>query len=236
MTVFIFIAGIIAPAIFWILYLCYKDRYAPEPFIKIGLSYLLGIVAAFVCYNFYELLAPLGLPADPTILMETKPLLFLAYCLGYVGLIEELFKMLPFLLVVMRFKAFDEELDGIIYASLIALGFASFENFHYLAVMEGWPLMGRAIASPLTHTVFASIWGYALSRSRFHSRSPIKTGITGFLLAAIFHGLFDFLTLTPGLRLASAATLLAIWVWQLRVIEKIQKREALKMEDKDECK
>ena len=221
MTVSIFGAGIIAPAIFWIVYFRYKDRYAPEPLTKIGITFILGIAAAYICNYFYELLAPVGMPADPTVLMETNPPLFLAYCLGYVGLVEEFFKMLPFIFIVVRFRDFDEKIDGIIYASIIALGFASFENFHYLAVMDGWELIGRAIASPLTHTIFASLWGYAISRARFEGGSQVKAGIVGFLLAALCHGLFDFLTLTPGLRLVSAATLLVVWIWRIRIFEGI---------------
>ena len=36
--------------------------------------------------------------------------------------------MVPFLLVVVRFKAFDDSMDGITYASFIALGYAAVEN------------------------------------------------------------------------------------------------------------
>jgi RsiW-degrading membrane proteinase PrsW (M82 family) len=33
---------------------------------------------------------------------------------------------------VQRFRAFDEDLDGIIYASFIAMGYATMENLHNL--------------------------------------------------------------------------------------------------------
>jgi RsiW-degrading membrane proteinase PrsW (M82 family) len=154
MTFTLIAAGIIAPALFWIGYFYYKDRFQPEPLHYIGLTYIFGFAAAYLCYKSYGLLPLLGLPVDPSLIMENNRTLFLVYSLGPVGVLEELFKFLPFL-VVLRFKVFDEKIDGIIYASVIALGFASFENLHYLVYLDGFELIGRAIASPLTHTIFS---------------------------------------------------------------------------------
>ena len=158
MIVEIFLAGIIAPALFWTGYFYYKDRLRPEPLLKFGTMYLLGLATAFICLLFYGLLPRLGFPGDSSFLMMASgSLQFLAYCLIVTGPIEEFFKFLPFILFAVRFREFDEKTDGIIYAALIALGFASFENMRYLAFLDGFPLFGRAFASPLTHAVFASI-------------------------------------------------------------------------------
>ena len=62
---------------------------------------------------------------------DNLPGLF-AYAVLAIGVIEEAVKMIPFLLVVVRFREFDEPIDGIIYASFIALGFATMENIQYL--------------------------------------------------------------------------------------------------------
>jgi RsiW-degrading membrane proteinase PrsW (M82 family) len=225
-------SGIIAPALFWIGYFYYKDRYRPEPILKTGLGYVLGFAAAYLCFKGYPLLASvLGLPEDACLLMENNRALFFSYCLGVVGVVEEGFKFLPFVLVIVWFKDFDERIDGIFYAAVIALGFASYENLHYLPLLEGFPMIGRAIASPLTHTVFASIWGYyagpaflsfKLSKSATLAVSrwiTWKTSIKGLLIASLLHGLFDFLTTSPSLRLVSALVILGIWLWQIRKME-----------------
>ena len=223
MTWIIIVAGLIAPAIFWIGYFYYKDRYLPEPPLEAGISYILGFFAAFACIKVFGLLPLLNIPYDPGILMEHNRLLFFFYCIGVVGLLEEFFKLLPFLVVIIHFNAFDEKIDGIIYSSIIALGFATFENINYLVEMSGWQLFGRAFASPLTHTIFASIWGYSIAHAKFSRKSVIKASLKGLLVATLMHGLFDFLTLTPTLRILSALTILVIWIWRIRVIENLNK-------------
>jgi len=234
MTVTLIVSGIIAPALFWIGYLYYKDRFQPEPVLNIGITYILGFAAAYICFKSYSLLPLLGLPEDASILMEQHGLPFLFYCLGVVGFLEELLKFLPFILIVVRFKAFDERVDGIIYASVIALGFASYENLHYLPLLDGFPLFGRAIASPLTHTIFASIWGYCAGQACLKYKSA-KSGqtcrvvwkccIIGLFIAALFHGIFDYLTTSPTLRIVSTLVILGIWIWQLHRIEKLNKED-----------
>lgn len=220
MSIWVIFSGIITPAIFWLGYFYYKDRFQPEPFREIGISYILGIVSAFSSIQFFRLLPLVNVPEDPSALMESSRLEFLFYSLGVTGLIEELFKFLPFILVVVRFRTFDEKTDGIIYASAIALGFASYENARYLAHMEGLELMGRAFASPLTHTIFASTWGYLYASAKMKGKSLFKYCFIGLMLAAAAHGLFNFLTTSATLRVAGALMILGIWIWRIRILER----------------
>ena len=223
MTPSLILSGIIAPALFWLLYFYYKDRFQPEPILHIGITYILGFVFAYLCFKSNALLPLIGLPEDPSILMDNNRWLFFWYCLGPVGLVEEFIKFLPFLLIIFCFKPFDEKIDGIIYASVIALGFASYENLHYLVYLEGFELFGRAIASPLTHSVFSSIWGYMMGAAKLSGRSLFKASLIGLGISAVFHGIFDFLTTSPFLRIPAAVFILLTWIWRIRTIEKLQK-------------
>jgi len=220
MTVWIILSGIIAPAVFWSGYLYYKDRFQPEPIRNLGITYILGLIAAYACMKFYGLLPLVGIPDDPSALMETQSLEYFFYSLGVIGLVEELFKFLPFLFIILRLKAFDETIDGIVYASTIALGFASFENIYYLKYLEGFELFGRAFASPLTHTIFSSIWGYSVGKARIHGKSLFKASLIGLSIAALVHGVFDFLTISSTLRIAASLIVLIIWIWRIRVMER----------------
>ncbi|MCK4758780.1 MAG: PrsW family intramembrane metalloprotease [Candidatus Aminicenantes bacterium] len=220
MTVWIILSGIIAPAVFWSGYLYYKDRFQPEPIRNLGITYILGLIAAYACMKFYGLLPLVGIPDDPSALMETQSLEYFFYSLGVIGLVEELFKFLPFLFIILRLKAFDEMIDGIVYASTIALGFASFENIYYLKYLEGFELFGRAFASPLTHTIFSSIWGYTVGKARIHGKSLFKASLIGLSIAALVHGVFDFLTISSTLRIAASLIVLIIWIWRIRVMER----------------
>ena len=69
----------------------------------------------------------MNLRYDAYLLAETNLPGFFAYAVLVIGVIEELAKMIPFLLFVINFKEFDEPIDGIIYGSFIALGFAAVE-------------------------------------------------------------------------------------------------------------
>jgi len=220
MTFWIILSGIIAPAVFWIGYFYYKDRFQPEPIRDLGITYILGLITAFACLKFYGLLSLIGIPDDPSALMESQRLQFFFYSLGVIGLIEELFKFLPFFLIILKFKAFDEKIDGIIYASTIALGFASFENIYYLAYLEGFELFGRAFASPLSHTIFSSIWGYTVGKARIQGNSLLMPSLMGLMISALVHGIFDFFTTSPSLRIAASSIVLIIWIWRIKVLEK----------------
>jgi RsiW-degrading membrane proteinase PrsW (M82 family) len=224
MSILIIVSGIIAPAIFWFGYLYFKDRVQPEPFRSTGITYILGIFSAIITIQIFKLLPLLRIPEDPSVLMDTDRLKFLFYSIGITGFIEEFCKFLPFFFIVLRLKFFDEEIDGIIYASFIALGFASYENSRYLIYMEGLELFGRAFASPLTHAIFSSIWGYTVGMAWLESGSVLKASVLGIGLAALFHGLFNFLTTSPALRVGASILILIIWVWQIRLIERIRRR------------
>ncbi len=225
MTVWLFTSSIIAPVLFWVGYLYYKDQFQPEPLVNIGLAYIFGLLAGYACFKVYGLLTLIGIPADPSALMERSQSIFFLYCIGIVGVLEEIFKLIPFIIIVMTFKKFDEKRDGIIYASVVALGFSSFENLHYLVILRGFELFGRAIASPLTHTIFSSIWGYKIGIAKILKQPLFFPTVTGLILASFAHGLFDFLNMTPVLRIFSAFLILIIWIWRIRTIKKMDREK-----------
>ena len=212
---------VVVPVVFWAAYHYHKDRVLPEPTGNLVLCFVLGILAAGLSKAMYVGLEPLGLRYDAVALAaENGPGLF-AYAMLAIGPIEELAKMLPFLLVVIRFKAFDEPLDGIIYASFIALGYAAVENYHYLDFLTPAEAFARGFAGPVIHIVFASIWAYWITRALLAGKAISWPTCIGFLLAAGLHGLYDFMVLRyPVAALPIAAALIAsIWIWRLRLMQ-----------------
>jgi len=217
---------IIAPAAFWIGYVYYNDRRKPEPFSKIALSYLLGIAAAFGASALYDALPALGLPGDPMLLAEKRPLAFLAYALFVIGPVEELSKFIPYWAVCVRLKEFDEPVDGIVYASAVALGFASYENLFLLQQLDGAALVGRAIASPLVHVVVSSVWGHAGARVRLRLGGGYFALALSVIAAAVLHGAYDFLAMSSSYAAWSAAVVLALWIWRIIVLSRLEKQPA----------
>jgi RsiW-degrading membrane proteinase PrsW (M82 family) len=215
------LAAVLLPAAFWIGYFFYKDRVRPEPVRNLVFSYLLGFAAGIVCYAFYAVLARAGaVPDFQDLLARTTRLQFFSYSVVFVGLVEETFKFLPFVLAVRRFKAFDEPIDGVVYAAALAVGFAGLENLGYLPFLKGFAFWGRAVASPLTHTIFSSIWGYTVARAILRKKSVVFAAIVGITLAGVSHGLFNTLTFSPELRILSALLILIIWAWIIHTLEK----------------
>ncbi|MCP4219580.1 MAG: PrsW family intramembrane metalloprotease [bacterium] len=223
MSMTLFMTGIVGPAFLWNLYFYYKDRFKPEPKRYILMAFFLGVLAAFVCTKMYALAPLLGLPGDPSVIMESNRLLFFFYCLVPVGLFEEVTKFLPFLFIIYFLRSFDEPIDGIIYASVIALGFAAYENSFYLPYMEGFEFIGRAIATPLTHGIFSSIWGHAVGKARLEGKSVFKAAAGGLILSVFFHGVFDFFTTSVSLQIFASVVILGVWIWRIRVTERLHK-------------
>jgi RsiW-degrading membrane proteinase PrsW (M82 family) len=90
-----------------------------------------------------------------------------------------------------------------------------------MVYMEGFELFGRAFASPLTHTIFASIWGYTVGIARMRHKPLLSASLKGLALAAVAHGSFNFFTTSPALRIAASLLILVIWIWRIRVMEKL---------------
>lgn len=220
------------PVLFWAAYHYHKDRHLPEPIANLLLCFLLGIAAAFLSKWLYVSLGWFDLRYDALALADRSSLGLLAYAVFAIGPIEEFAKLLPFVVIVLRLKAFDEPMDGIIYASFIALGYAASENLHYLQFLTPWEAAARGFAAPVVHILFASIWGHWIGSAYLAGRSIIGCTLKGFVVAAVLHGFYDFVVLiNPGWSLPVAATgILLLWVWRLKLLHALH-LDAVNRED-----
>ena len=218
------VALIVGPALFWACYHFYKDRFEPEPLGYLALAYLMGIGAGLLASWGYTALDWFDLRYDAFLLAREDLWGLWWYSILAIGGIEEACKMIPFLVVILRWSHFDQPLDGIIYSSFIALGFASHENLFWLPALAPWEAVGRSIASPLVHVMFASIWGYAISRARFGAGSVVWAVFWGLGLSAVLHGIFDFITigLPHWVKIGPPVLILAVWVWRMHRVRDLQ--------------
>ena len=192
----------------------------PEPPGHLVLAILLGVGSYYLGLGLYRALEYVNLRHDAFMLARSSlPGLF-AYAVLVIGVIEEVVKVIPFMLVVLRFKEFDEPIDGIIYASFIALGFAAVENLHYLQFVDRTEAYLRGFAAPVVHIVFASFWGYHIGRAYLQGEHLARTTAAALLFTAFCHGVYDFVVigLPPVALPISAALIGGLWVWRLRLI------------------
>jgi len=217
---------ILLPVLFWAGYHYYKDRHLPEPVGNLALCLALGWVATLLSTALYSSLDWVDLRHDAFALADSNLHALFWYAVLAIGPIEELSKLLPFLLVVLRFKAFDDALDGITYASFIALGYAAVENTQYLAFLSPAEAVARGFAGPVVHIAFASIWGYMIGVAHLSGRSIVLPTLAGLAVSALAHGVYDFFALAhPRLSLLAAAAVVAgIWMWRLVLIRRLNAR------------
>lgn len=215
---------VVVPLLFWGWYHYYKDRHLPEPVGHLVLTFFLGVAAAAVSKALYISLGWVSLRHDALQLADSSTLALFAYAMLAIGPIEEFAKMLPFLLVVLRFPEFDEPLDGIIYASFIALGYATVENLLYLEYLTPTEAGARGFAGPVIHMLFASIWGFTIGCAHLRGDSLFGGALRGLLLAAGLHGLYDFFVMQNAFNALpiAAGFIVVIWIWRLRLMRLLQ--------------
>jgi RsiW-degrading membrane proteinase PrsW (M82 family) len=213
------------PIVFWGWYHYHKDRHLPEPIGHLVLAFILGLVAAAISKGLYIALDWIDLRHDALLLADTNTLALLAYSMLAIGPIEEVAKMLPFILVVLRFPEFDEPLDGIIYASFIALGYAAVENILYLEYLTPVEAAARGFAGPVIHMLFASIWGFTIGCAHLRGESLLGGILRGFLIAAGLHGLYDFIVMQNAINALpiAAGLIIAVWIWRLKLMRVLQR-------------
>lgn len=211
---------VIIPVLFWAAYHWHADRHLPEPISHLILAFFMGIAAFYLGLFMYLALGLVELRFDAYALAKTNLLGLFAYSVLAIGMIEESVKIIPFLLIVLRFKEFDEPIDGIIYASFIALGFSALENIYYLDSLTTAQAYARGFAGPVVHIVFASIWGYLIGKAHLLGKPllPVVLGSLG--LTALLHGTYDFIAigLPPTALPLVAALVISLWIWRLFLI------------------
>jgi RsiW-degrading membrane proteinase PrsW (M82 family) len=208
------LAVALAPGLFWLWYFYRRDTYEPEPLSLVVKMFLLGVVAAALAYLI-----------ENQVVAYLPAIVFVALA---VPLIEELLKFSMVGLFVYRDHEFDEPMDGIVYATATALGFATLENIIYvidLPTLSTLFVTGslRAILSVPAHALFAVIWGYALGVAKFmpEKRRKVPVIIGGLLLAIGVHAVFNFLLEQQytGLALLLLLALPVVWWFADRRIQ-----------------
>ena len=120
----------------------------------------------------------------------------------FVGFNEEFAKLLVLLAVVYPSRHLAEVFDGILYAAVISVGFATLENFYYLDQYGIAVVATRTVITVPAHAFMSVPMGYYVAKSRlllevadatkFRFYLPMLTIIQGWFISAFLHGLYDF--------------------------------------------
>ncbi|MDB5220318.1 MAG: hypothetical protein JWO86_8245 [Myxococcaceae bacterium] len=202
------IAPSLVPALLVLAVVYYSDR-RREPLPLVLLVFALGGLGKGVTY-YAELRASAWTSLDMSaqVAGNTGSLLFL---FGFAAPMREASKVAA-MWPAFRSKHFDEPVDGLVYASAAALGFACIENAITLRGNPiGWIWIARTAVALPAHVFFACMWGYALGRVKTIKR-PGPLFPVMWLLATAAHGLYSHLVYGrgPGALVATLPLLLAM--------------------------
>ncbi|KXZ39279.1 Membrane proteinase PrsW, cleaves anti-sigma factor RsiW, M82 family [Alkalithermobacter thermoalcaliphilus JW-YL-7 = DSM 7308] len=118
------------------------------------------------------------------------------------GLVEEYLKRLVVLKTAYKSVHFNEKLDGIVYCTFSALGFATIENIMYVVFRySANPYVGfyRGILSVPAHMLFGITMGYYLSLAKYCTcdyRKCKEYMLKSLLVPIVLHGIFNFILMS----------------------------------------
>jgi protease PrsW len=115
----------------------------------------------------------------------------LAYYIGGVGAREELCKLLLFVPLLPILIKRDDELEALIVASFVGLGFAVEENGGYFMMSEAASAPGRFLTANFFHVALTGMNGLALFRACTRGASGLNDFLFIFPVTVLAHGGYD---------------------------------------------
>lgn len=187
------------PAVVYLMIFLWLDRYDPEPFAPLAFAFAWGaIFAIFVSGIFNGIFGHAAISALGSSTGDTLTGIISA------PFIEEATKGLGVLLIWLFFRRdFDSVVDGIVYAGVVALGFAAVENVDYYGrsfIEAGFggltsTFILRGVLAPFSHVLFTSMTGIGcgIARETHNRRVKLLAPLLGYVGAMFLHALWNTL-------------------------------------------
>lgn len=202
----------VAPPLALAFYVFVRDKHEREPFRLLFVSFLLGIFSAVPVLATNYVLG--GFESTELADQGDKQAIFMNAFI-YAGLIEEFWKFAILMLYAYPKKEFDEPYDGIVYAVMVSMGFATLENVLYVA--QGGENLAylRAFTAIPGHGAFAVLMGYFVGLAKFRNNSLVLK-LVGLGSAVLLHGFYDWFLMAqymPGIWVGAFVALgLGVWL------------------------
>ena len=170
----------------WLHYLRKLDIYEPEKKRYLILTFFISIVSMQLLYPMHDVLWNVFDYHRPL-----RPISDLWYCVISIGMIEEMVKIIPVLIMLRFTKQINEPFDYILYAAVSALGFAFIENIGYIGENIS-NVSIRGIYCCVAHMAFSATIGYGLMLAKYRGYNKYLMFTIFFVLASFLHGFYDF--------------------------------------------
>ena len=182
----------IAPGIAICLFIYFKDKYNREPLGLLILSFFMGVLSIIPAVIFQIALT------KPVERIMGEGIFYIAvFSYLIVALSEEYSKFLAVRFVPYRRKAFDDPFDGILYAVMVSMGFATLENIGYVFQHGFGTGILRMFLSVPAHATFGVLMGYHIGLAKFDPVNRKRHMILAICWPVFFHGTCDFFLFLP---------------------------------------
>ncbi len=188
----------------------YQDKYEKEPVGLMLRAFFYGCLSTIPAMVFQIIFKNFE---NPESLIETA-----IFSFGIVAFSEETSKFFFLRRYIYPHPEFDEPIDGVIYGTMIGMGFATTENILYVLGESGGfsTAIGRAFTAVPAHAIFAVFMGAYMGIAKFNKESRKYMILKGWILAVLFHGLYDFFLMQKAHQeLMGLSILTLIWGWVL---------------------
>ena len=194
----------LAPGAAIIIYIYLRDKHEREPVGLLFISFLYGGLSTLVTLI-------ISWPVNALILTKEDDVIhqfFNAFL--KVALVEEFSKFFFVRFILFYNKNFNEPFDGIVYAVMVSMGFATLENVLYVYQYGMATGIMRMFTAVPAHATFAILMGFFLGKAKFTHRKVFSFSVIALLAAAIFHGAYDyflFISYLPGIWIGAFISL-----------------------------
>jgi len=220
------------PALGILFLFVFLDRFV-EPKKYIIATFVLGILS----------IGPLIMFDNIILLIKGSPIEYNPFMQAFfdAAFKEELLKFCVLFFFCVRFAEFNEPMDGIVYGTVVSLGFASYENIFYVYGAEGFNIsLGtaytRAFSAVPSHAFDGVIMGFFIGRHYFRKHESKINIYFAFLIPFILHGLYDWTLMEESIHNNFMWLIVAIELWLVIYLYRVLKKEQLKKKSEPEKK
>lgn len=215
MDVISLLALALAPGIAIGIYIYLKDKHEREPLSLLFISFMYGVLSTAVTLF-------ISLPLDFIFTINEASVVHqFGNAFFKVALVEEFSKFIFIRFILYNNKNFNEPFDGIVYACMVGMGFATLENIIYVFQYGAPTGFVRMFTAVPAHATFAVLMGYFLGKAKFTHRKEIYYSFVALLVATTFHGAYDyfwFIAYVPGIWVGAILSLIVAFVLSKRAI------------------
>jgi RsiW-degrading membrane proteinase PrsW (M82 family) len=197
-----------APILICAVYIFIRDKYEKEPLRLLVLGLLFGAVITVPIIRTEHWI--MGFMPITT---PNQEALYSAFVCA--ALVENAFKYAVLFFLVRRLSAYNERMDGIVYAVFISLGFAGLENVLYVfnPHLGGFETgLLRAVLAVPAHGWFGVAMGYHFALAKYTHRK-VWHYTMAFVVPYALHGLYDWLLLAGYEIFLVAYVFLVAFMW-----------------------